>query len=410
MKILIVGAGGREHAIGRELLKNTRVHQLYFAPGNGGTARMGENIPIYDIKSFCKFAEKQQVDLTIVGSEPFLAKGIVDVFQAAGLKIFGPDLRSARLESSKVSAKSFMKKYGVRTAAHQSFSNHAEALNHLSQVNYPLVIKASGLASGKGVVITKNLSEARSTLDAMMEKKIFGASGCEVVIEEFLEGYEASILSIFNGKCIVPFLSAKDHKKIGEGEQGFNTGGMGAIAPNPYITDEIWVDFQRNILQPTLKGLLAEGWIFSGVVFFGLMLTAKGIYLLEYNLRMGDPETQVLLPLMESDLLELIEKALHGEDFSISWKKAYSCCVVVASKGYPEKYEKGKIISGLDLLECPYYVAGAQRIDHQWITSGGRVLNVVGIGNSAQAARQSAYREVEKISFDGAYFRKDIGL
>lgn len=409
MKILIIGSGGREHALGVKLKENTKVKEIYFATGNGGTAQIGTNIAATSIEELYTFAKKEAIDLTIVGSEDLLVAGIVDAFHKNGLKIFGPHKAAAQLEGNKAFAKEFMKKYGVKTAAYKNFTNYKKALAHLNTIPYPTVVKASGLAAGKGVIIAQNKTEAENALQEIMQDKIFGDSGSEVVIEEFLEGVEASILSYYNGKEIVPFISAKDHKKIGEGESGLNTGGMGVIAPNPYTTPEVMNAFQKDILQPTLKGLEAERLQFSGVIFFGLMITKKGVYLLEYNLRMGDPETQAVLPLLESDLLTLTENAIDGKTISPKWKDQHSCCVVMVSGGYPQNYKKGYPIEGLDQLSEAYFVAGAKQEDNKLLTSGGRVLNIVALANTGEEARKRAYSEVEKVKFTDAYYRKDIG-
>ncbi|MFV0530557.1 MAG: phosphoribosylamine--glycine ligase [Flavobacteriales bacterium] len=410
MKILIIGNGGREHAIGQKIMKDNPTVQLYFATGNGGTAQIGTNIPADTVSELVQFTENEKIDLTMVGSEALLVEGIVDQFQEKGLKIFGPHQKAAQLEGSKAFAKEFMNKYGVKTAAYKTFTGYYAAKDYLAECPYPTVIKADGLAAGKGVVICKNQEDAETTLKEIMKDKIFGDSGNTVVIEEFLEGKEASILSYFNGKEIVPFISAKDHKKIGEGETGLNTGGMGVVAPNPYVTDKIDNVFVNDILNPTLRGLLQENLIFSGVIFFGLMMTEKGVYLLEYNLRMGDPETQAILPLMESNLLKITEKALNQETFNIQWKKQHSCCVVMVSGGYPLNYDKGFEIMGLEQVDTDYYIAGATLKNGKQITSGGRVINVVGYSNTLEEARKKAYDNVKKIRFDFKYYREDIGL
>ncbi len=410
MKILIIGSGGREHAIGQKILKDNPSVQLYFATGNGGTAQIGTNISSSTVSELVQFAESEEIDLTIVGSEALLVEGIVDEFQAKELKIFGPDRKAAQLEGSKAFAKEFMVKHGVKTATYKTFTGYYAAKDYLAECPYPTVIKADGLAAGKGVVICKDQETAEEVLKEIMKDKIFGDSGNTVVIEEFLEGKEVSVLSYFNGKEIIPFISAKDHKKIGEGETGLNTGGMGVIAPNPYVTEEVNQAFEKDILDPTLKGLLEDDLLFSGVIFFGLMITEKGVYLLEYNLRMGDPETQAVLPLMESDLLEITEKALNQETFEVQWKKQHSCCVVMVSGGYPLNYDKGFEIKGLDKVTTDYYIAGAQLKEGRQITSGGRVINVVGYGNTLEEARKTAYENVKKIRFDFKYYREDIGL
>ncbi len=409
MKLLIIGSGGREHALGTKFKENKKASELYFATGNGGTAQIGTNISATTVEELCEFAKKNAIDLTIVGSEDLLVAGIVDAFQKEDLAIFGPHKEAAQLEGSKAFAKEFMQKYGVKTAAYQTFEDYEKALAYLDKIDYPTVVKASGLAAGKGVIIAQNKEEAKQALQEIMQDKVFGASGSQVVIEEFLEGVEASILSYYNGKEITPFISAKDHKKIGEGETGLNTGGMGVIAPNPYVTEEIMQEFERDILQPTLKGLNEENLQFAGVIFFGLMLTKKGVYLLEYNLRMGDPETQAVLPLLNSDLLTLTEDAIQGKPLDVEWKSEHSCCVVMVSGGYPQKYEKGHEIKDLETLEVPYFIAGAKEENGKLLTSGGRVLNIVALGETAKEAREKAYQEVEKIHFDKAYYRKDIG-
>ncbi|MFV0238375.1 MAG: phosphoribosylamine--glycine ligase [Flavobacteriales bacterium] len=410
MKILIIGNGGREHAIGKKILKDNPSVQLYFATGNGGTAQIGTNISANTVTELVQFAETESINLTMVGSEALLVEGIVDQFQAKGLKIFGPNQKAAQLEGSKTFAKEFMVKHGIKTAAYKTFTGYYAAKDYLAECVYPTVIKADGLAEGKGVVICHDQETAEKTLKEIMKDKIFGDSGNTVVIEEFLDGKEASILSYFNGKEIISFISAKDHKKIGEGETGLNTGGMGVVAPNPYVTDEVNQAFMDDILNPTLKGLLKEELIFSGVIFFGLMITDKGVYLLEYNLRMGDPETQAILPLMKSNLLEITEKALSQESFLVQWKKQYSCCVVMVSGGYPMNYDKGFEILGLENVDTDYYIAGSKLLNNKQITSGGRVLNVVGYGNTLEEAREVAYKNVKKIRFDFKYYREDIGL
>ncbi len=410
MKILIIGSGGREDAIGHKIMKDNPSVELFFATGNGGTEEIGTNISASTVTELVQFAETEEMDLTIVGSEALLVEGIVDQFQAKGLTIFGPHQKAAQLEGSKAFAKEFMNRYGIKTAAYKTFTGYYAAKDYLAECPYPTVIKADGLAAGKGVVICRDQEQAEEALKEIMKDKIFGDSGNTVVIEEFLEGKEASILSYFNGKEIIPFISAKDHKKIGEGETGLNTGGMGVIAPNPYVTDEVNHAFIRDILNPTLKGLLEENLIFSGVIFFGLMITEKGVYLLEYNLRMGDPETQAILPLMESNLVTITEKALNQESFHVEWKKEHSCCVVMVSGGYPLNYEKGFTITGLDKVDTDYYIAGAKRVGDRQVTSGGRVINVVGCGKTLEEARKIAYDNVKKIRFDFKYYREDIGL
>lgn len=413
-RIFIIGSGGREHAIGwkfkQDGILNDYETDLYFSPGNAGTSELGTNVTLNSLEEMRDFAAFKKMDLTFVGPEDELSRGIVDLFEEAGLEIFGPNKNAAQLEASKAFAKEFMEKHGVKTAKFKNFQGAMLAIEYLETQEFPIVVKASGLAAGKGVVICKDFAEAKKAVLDIMEDKTFGDAGNEVVIEEYLEGFEASILSIFNGKEIVPFVSAKDHKKIGEGEVGLNTGGMGVLAPNPLFTDAHFKTFEKEILQPTLQGLIADNLIFSGVIFFGLMITNKGVYLLEYNLRMGDPETQVLLPLMENDLFEVISKSNKGESFELNFSNQHACCVVMVSGGYPLSYEKGFEIRGLENVKSPYFIAGAKKVNDQIVTSGGRVLNVVGLGKTMEEARQIAYENIKKIHFDYEYYRNDIGL
>ncbi|QIK16932.1 phosphoribosylamine--glycine ligase [Blattabacterium sp. DPU] len=412
MKILILGSGGREHAMGKKLLEDNHSIQLYFYPGNGGTSIIGKNLENHNTAlDLGFFAKKNAIDITIVGSEIFLLEGVVDIFQNFGLKIVGPHYSAAQLEGDRIFAKSFMKKYGIRTPKYEIFYCYEKALNFfLKKDMNSVAIKTNGIAAGKGVILVHDKNEAIKALKNIMIKKKFGKSGNQIIIEEFLQGKEVSIISIFNGKNIIPFLSAKDYKKIIENEKGLNTGGMGSIVPNPYMTDSIWIDFKKNILEPTLEGLLMEKLTFFGFLYFGLMISHNKVYLLEYNTRIGDPEAQTLFPLMKSNFLKIIQSSFIHKKISIDWKKLCSCCVVLSSKGYPEKYEIGKIITGLNFLKEPFYIAGAKKEQKKWITSSGRVLNIVGIGNSFQEARKNAYDQVQKIKFENMYFRKDIGL
>lgn len=419
MKILIVGAGGREHAIAWKLAQNKNIEKIYIVPGNAGfeLIDIAENVELGSMREYIEFAKNNNIDLTIVGSEELLVQGIVDEFKKNNLKIFGPDKKAAILEGSKVFSKDFMRKYGIKTADYKVFDNPDEAekyLKNCEKEKFPIVIKASGLAAGKGVIIAQNLKEAEEAVKEIMIDKKFSSSGNQIVIEEYLEGKEASILSFTDCNVILPLLSAKDHKKIGENETGLNTGGMGVISPNPYVTDEIFEEFKKNIMNPTLRGIREEGMDFEGVIFFGLMITKKGLYLLEYNMRMGDPETQAVLPLMETDLLELLEKSFDKRlsEAKIKWKPLHSCCVVAVAGGYPEKYNKGDVIFGIDSIGKNgelIFICGAKKEDNNFITSGGRVLNIVGFGKTLEEAQNSAYKAIKNINFENMYYRKDIG-
>lgn len=414
MRILLIGSGGREHAIAWKLSKSDKVSKIYVAPGNGGTAieKNCENVNITDIEEILSFAKSRNVDLTIVGPEEPLIKGIVNRFKEEGLKIFGPDKAGAELEGSKSFSKDFMKKYGVATAEYEVFYEADKAKEYLNRCKYPIVIKADGLAAGKGVVICDNVKDALDNIDLFMVNDIFNGAGKKVVIEEFLEGVEASILSITDGHTIIPFISAKDHKQIFDDNKGPNTGGMGVVAPNPYVTDEVLKEFEDNIMKRTLCGIKEEGFDFKGIIFFGIMITDSGVKLLEYNVRMGDPETQSVLALMETDLLELIEASVDERlcDASVSFSDDVCVNVVMASKGYPLKYETGTKISFDDGVLDNVFIAGAKLCDGRLMTSGGRVLSVVGRGKTLEEARDRAYEDILKVNFDGAYYRGDIGV
>lgn len=414
MKILLIGSGGREHALAWKIAKNDRVEKIFVAPGNGGTAIESkcENINITDIDELLNFAIEKSIDLTIVGPEDPLTKGIVDKFKEKELKIFGPNEKAARLEGSKSFSKDFMKKYGVKTAEYEVFYNHQEALEYLNKCPYPTVVKADGLAAGKGVAICENKEEAVKAVNSFMVDDIFNGAGQKIVIEEFLEGIEASILSITDGKTIIPFISAKDHKQVFDGSKGPNTGGMGVLAPNPFVTEAVLKDFEENIMNNTLQGIREEGFDFKGIIFFGLMITKKGSYLLEYNVRMGDPETQSVLNLMESDLLELIEAALNEdlEKAEVKWNTGACVNVVLASKGYPGSFVKGYEITVDDEVKDKVFIAGAKLEDGVLKTNGGRVLSVVGVGKTVEEAREDVYRSIEKVNFKDKYYRSDIGL
>lgn len=414
MKLLLIGSGGREHTLAWKLAKSEKVEKIFVAPGNGGTAieNKCENVNINNIDELVVFAKENNIDLTVVGPEDPLTKGITDKFKEAGLKIFGPDAKGAQLEGSKSFSKDFMKKYGVKTAEYATFTEAEAAKAYLQNCSYPIVIKADGLAAGKGVVISETKESALETIDSFMVSDIFKGAGKKVVIEEFLDGVEASILSITDGKTIIPFISAKDHKQIFDGGKGPNTGGMGVLAPNPFVTEEVLKDFEDNIAANTLLGIQKEGFDFKGIIFFGLMITKKGSYLLEYNVRMGDPETQSVLTLMESDLVELIEAALDERlsEVEIRWNKGVCVNVVLASKGYPGDFVKGYEITIDPSVKESVFLAGANLEDGVLKTNGGRVLSVVGIGSNVEDAREDAYKKIELVNFKDKYCRTDIGL
>lgn len=413
MKVLVVGAGGREHAIAWKAAQSSLVEKIYCAPGNGSTVveHKCENVGITDIEELINFAEEKRIDLTIVGPEDFLTKGIVDRFKERGLKIFGPSKAAAMLEGSKAYSKDFMKKYGIKTAAYEVFEDKDKALDYIKDCEYPVVIKADGLAAGKGVVICENYNDAKNAVIDFMVKDIFKGSGKRLVIEEFLDGVEASILSITDGDTIIPFISAKDHKQIYDGGKGPNTGGMGAICPNPYCTEEVLSSFEKNIMEGTLRGIKSEKLDYIGIIFFGIMITKKGVYLLEYNVRMGDPETQAVLPMMKSDFVELILSALDKKlsEYKIEWNRGASCCVVAASGGYPGKYNIGFEIKGLNQV-AKVFGAGIKYEDNSFKTNGGRVLSVQALGQDIEEARKIAYDNLSNISFEEMYFRRDIGI
>ena len=410
MKLLIIGSGGREHALGWKLAKSPRVTKIYVAPGNGGTAKENkcENI---SVQNPLNFAKEQNIDLTIVGPEVPLAEGIVDNFQAAGLKIWGPSKAAAQIEASKSFSKSFMERHNIPAASSQTFTDFDESLNYLNTLNKLPVIKASGLAAGKGVILPDNLDEAETALKAIMLEKKFGTAGQEVIIEERLEGQEASVLSFCDGQNIKVMPPAQDHKRALDGDKGLNTGGMGAYAPAPLITTEFLQEITERIIQPAVNGLKTEGMPYVGILYAGIMLTENGPKTLEFNCRFGDPEAQVILPLLETDLLDIIKSSISGtlSNLEVNWLQGSAATVVLASGGYPGAYEKGKTITGLDTKEAFIFHAGTNLQDGQVVTSGGRVLNVVGIADNLKDALQKAYKAIENIHFEDMHYRKDIG-
>ncbi|HUC88584.1 MAG TPA: phosphoribosylamine--glycine ligase [Candidatus Paceibacterota bacterium] len=418
LKILIIGSGGREHAIGWKVAQSPRAEELFFAPGNGGTASLGKNVDIKatDINALLDFAKKENIDMTLALPDDPLALGIVDIFTANGLKIFGPTKAAAQLESSKAFAKHFMETYNLPTASFKTFTDFDEAIKYLDNQKLPIVIKASGLALGKGVFICANYEEAKEALSDILVKKIFGESGNEVVIEEFLEGIEISTHAFSDGKSYSIFPPSQDHKRIGEGDMGLNTGGMGTIAPLPFVTDDIMADVESSIIKLTLSSMNAQRMPFVGVLYPGLMLTKDGPKILEYNARFGDPETQSYMRLLETDILDIFEACINGtlSTINIKWKPLFACTIVLASGGYPGNYEKGKIISGIKEAENNsniFVFHAGTKLDENgnFVTNGGRVFGVSAIGNTLKEALKSAYEAVSKISFDGMQYRRDIG-
>ncbi len=418
MKILIVGGGGREHAIAWKLAKSPKVEKMYCAPGNAGIAEVAEcvNIGVMEFDKLVAFAKEHEIDLTVVAPDDPLAAGAVDAFEAAGLRAFGPRANAAILEGSKAFSKDLMKKYGIPTAAYETFNDPEKALAFLKTAKMPIVLKADGLALGKGVLICKDLEEAKAGVKTLMMDKQFGSAGDEIVIEEFMTGREVSVLSFVDGKTIKIMTSAQDHKRAKDGDQGLNTGGMGTFSPSPFYTPQVDAFCREHIYQKTVDAMKAEGREFKGIIFFGLMLTADGPKVLEYNARFGDPETQVVLPRMKNDLVDLFEACIDGtlDQIDLEFEDNAAVCVVLASAGYPEHYEKGFEIRGLENFKDRdgYYVFHAgSKFDEQGrvVTNGGRVLGVTATGTNLKEARANAYKATEWIDFDNKYMRHDIG-
>ena len=418
MKVLVVGSGGREHAIVTSVAKSPRVDKIYCAPGNAGIASLAECVAIgaMEFDRLVAFAKEHAVDFTIVGMDDPLVGGIVDVFEAEGLKVFGPRKNAAILEGSKAFSKDLMKKYHIPTAAYENFTSAEDALSYLETVKMPIVLKADGLALGKGVLICNTLEEAKAGVKEIMEDKKFGSAGNTMVVEEFMTGREVSVLSYVDGKTIKIMSSAQDHKRAKDGDQGLNTGGMGTIAPNPYYTDAVAKECMEKIFVPTIEAMNKEGRPFKGCLFFGLMITKNGTKVIEYNCRFGDPETQVVLPRLQTDLLDIVD-AIREErlaELDIRWKEEACACVVMASGGYPAAYRKGLPIAGLDQdgqLQEAYavYHAGTAWKDGRFYTNGGRVLGVTAVADTVAAALDKAYEAVQHIEFENAHYRKDIG-
>ena len=418
MKFLVVGSGGREHAIIMKLSESPRASKIYCAPGNAGISKFAECFPVKacDINGMLELAKKLAVDMVVVAPDDPLVLGMVDVLNAAGFKTFGPDKLAAAIEGSKVFSKDLMKNYNIPTAGYAVFSEAENAINYIKGQNtYPTVIKADGLALGKGVVIAENFEQASDAVTSIMEDKIFGESGNKIVIEEFLTGPEVSVLSFCDGKTVVPMVSSMDHKRAYDNDEGLNTGGMGTIAPNPCYTPEIAKKCMETIFIPTLKAMESEGRPFKGCLYFGLILTPNGAKVIEYNCRFGDPETQVVLPLLDTDIVDIFEAIWNEtlDKLDINWKSESAACVVMASGGYPKKYVTGIEISGLDekgqVNGAFVYHAGTKLENDKIVTAGGRVLGVTATGTNLKSALEKAYLAVDKIKFDKAHFRTDIG-
>lgn len=413
MKIMVVGSGGREHAIIKKLKQSDDVDKIYALPGNGGISAdaLCVNIRATDIESIVRFAEETGIDYAVVAPDDPLVLGCVDALEAAGVPCFGPCANAAVIEGSKVFSKNLMKKYNIPTAAYETFASAKEALGYIDGARMPAVIKADGLALGKGVIIAGTRDEARAAVNEIMLDKKFGKSGDSIVIEEYLTGPEVSVLAFTDGKTIVPMVSSMDHKRAFDGDLGPNTGGMGTVAPNPYYTEKIADRCMNEIFMPTVKAMNAEGRTFKGCLYFGLMLTQDGPKVIEYNCRFGDPETQVVLPLLESDLLKIMTAVTNGTlaDCEVRFSNKSAACVIMASKGYPVKYEKGYEINIPSDLTESVYVAGAEKRDGKMITNGGRVIGVTATADTLKEAVAAAYEKVGRISFKNAYYRKDIG-
>lgn len=413
MKILVVGGGGREHAIIKKIKENKNVTEIFALPGNGGIEKDAVCVGIgaKDIEKIVEFAVENKIDYAVVAPDDPLVLGCVDALEEKGIPCFGPKANAAIIEGSKVFSKNLMKKYGIPTAAYEVFNDMEKALEYLETAPIPTVIKADGLALGKGVIIAEQREQAKQTVVSMMQDKMFGKSGDNIVIEEFLTGPEVSVLAFTDGKTVVPMVSSMDHKRVGDNDTGLNTGGMGTVAPNPYYTKEIAAECMEKIFVPTIEAMNKEGRTFKGCLYFGLMITPDGPKVIEYNCRFGDPETQVVLPLLESDLLTVMTAVTNGtlSETEVKFVDKSACCVIMASKGYPTKYEKGFEITVPKDVEPNVYVAGAELKDGKLLTNGGRVLGVTAVEDDLKKAVDSAYALVEKISFGNAFCRHDIG-
>ena len=413
MRIMVVGGGGREHAIIKKIKENKSVTEIFAVPGNGGMAADATLVPIgaKEIDKITLFAKENKIDFAVVAPDDPLVLGCVDALSEVGIPAFGPRACAAIIEGSKVFSKNLMKKYGIPTAAYEVFDNPEAALEYVKSSPLPTVIKADGLALGKGVIIATEREEAIDAVNSIMTDKKFGDSGNKIVIEEFLTGPEVSVLAFTDGKVVVPMVSSMDHKRALDNDEGLNTGGMGTVAPNPYYTEDIAAECMRTIFIPTVEAMKSEGREFRGCLYFGLMLTPNGPKVIEYNCRFGDPETQVVLPLLESDLLEIMMATASGnlEKCEVKFANKAACCVIMASKGYPEKYESGFEITMSPEVADTTYVAGAKLSDGKLLTAGGRVLGVTAVDDTLEGAVRSAYEKVKGVSFAGAYYRSDIG-
>ncbi len=413
MKIMVVGGGGREHAIIKKIKENENVEKIYALPGNGGIAADAECVDIKatDLDGICEFAKTNAIDYAVVAPDDPLVLGCVDRLQELGIPCFGPEAKAAIIEGSKVFSKNLCKKYGIPTAEYEVFTDMNTALKYLETAPIPTVIKADGLALGKGVIIAETREDAKKAVKEMMEDKVFGKSGDQIVIEEFLTGPEVSVLSFTDGKVVVPMISSMDHKRALDGDKGLNTGGMGTVAPNPYYTKSIAERCMEEIFIPTMNAMNAEGRTFKGCLYFGLMLTPTGPKVIEFNCRFGDPETQVVLPLLKTDLLTIMQAVTNSTlaDIDVEFSEESCACVVMASEGYPQKYQTGfEITADADVMK-DIFVAGAKLSDGKLLTGGGRVLGVTALGSCLSCAINNAYAKVEKVHFDNAFYRKDIG-
>ncbi|MCI9108126.1 MAG: phosphoribosylamine--glycine ligase [Lachnospiraceae bacterium] len=417
MKVLIVGSGGREHAIAASVAKSSKVDEIYCAPGNAGIGMIAQCVPIgaMEFDKIVAFAKEKEIDLTIVGMDDPLVGGLVDELEAAGLRVFGPRKNAAILEGSKAFSKDLMKKYNIPTASYENFDNAKDAEAYLEKAKFPIVLKADGLALGKGVLICKDLEEAKEGVKSIMLDKKFGSAGNQMVIEEFMTGREVSVLSFVDGKTIKTMTSAQDHKRAMDGDQGLNTGGMGTFSPSPFYTKEVDEFCKKYIYQPTVDAMAAEGREFKGIIFFGLMLTEAGPKVLEYNARFGDPEAQVVLPRMKNDIVEVAEACIDGklDEIDLQFEDNAAVCVVLASEGYPVNYEKGYAIHGLEAFEGKedYYCfhAGTKKTEEGIVTNGGRVLGITAKGRNLKEARANAYEAADWVTFENKYMRSDIG-